>query len=188
MDECLGDSSVSASPWGPPWRPRRLGFQLWSSNSPPPQPPFTLCCLFVRRTPGHQKRRFPELPELETIWGSILNIARGKHCTQTRHRAGLCTRPLGGVCSPGQLQPFERGFGQYLTLEEFWSWVPFSCTLRECGAWGRQRVCPQGRRWAGGAVQRLQMCAWGWGCQKGVFAFSCKFQTNHYMEQQGKNK
>lgn len=187
MDECPGDSSVSASPWGPPWRPRRPGFQLRSSDSLPPQPLFTLCCLSVRRTPGHQKRRFPELPELDTIWGSILNISQGKRCTQTRHRAGLCTRPLGGVCSPGQLQPFERGFGQYLTLEEFWSWVPFSCTLRaNAGLQADKRVCPQSRRWAGGAV--AEMCVLGGGGgQNGVFASSCKFQTNHSMEQQGKH-
>lgn len=30
--------------------------------------------------------------------------------------------------SSWQLQLVERGSGQYLTSEEFWSWLPFSCT------------------------------------------------------------
>ncbi|KAK2492374.1 hypothetical protein MC885_016819 [Smutsia gigantea] len=78
MDECPGDSPVSASPGGPPWPPHRPRFQLRVSNSLPSQPPFTLCCLFVHRAPGHQKRRFPEYPELEAISGSVLNIFGGE--------------------------------------------------------------------------------------------------------------
>lgn len=96
MDECPGDSSVSASPGGPPWRPRRQHFQLPFSNSLPSQPRFTLCCLSVRRAPGHRKRRFPECPGLETITASVLNIFRGKRCANSSLR-GASHRPLEGV-------------------------------------------------------------------------------------------
>ncbi|KAB0395920.1 hypothetical protein E2I00_016705 [Balaenoptera physalus] len=95
MDECPGDSSVSASPRGPPWCPRRLRFGLRPSNSLLPQPLFTLCCLFVRRAPRHRKRRFPERPELETLSSSVFDIFRGKRCVKTLHCPGLRTGPLG---------------------------------------------------------------------------------------------
>lgn len=183
MDECPGDSSVSASPRGPPWRPRRPHFQLRCSNSLPSQPPFTLCCLFVRRAPAHRKRRFPECPELETITGSVF-VFRGKRGANSALRRAL-HGPLEGVYSSKELQPSERGSGQYLTSEAFWSWVPFSCTPRECGASSRQRVCPKaGRLCAGGVVAETKdVCArGGGGCQRGVFLSSGKLQTNHYTE------
>lgn len=142
MDQCPGDSSVSASAGGPPWRPRGPHFQLRFSNSLPSQPPFTLCCLFVRRAPGHRKRRLPECQELETITGSVLNIFGGKRCANSSLRWALLG-PLEGVYSSRELQPSERGSGQYLTSEAFWSWVPFSCTPCGCGASGRQRIFPE---------------------------------------------
>lgn len=171
MDECPGDSSVSASPRGPPWRPRRPRFQLRPSNSLPPQPPFILCCLFVRRAPGHRKRRFPELSELETIWGSVLNISRGKRCVQAHHRAELCSRPLGGVCSAGQLQPFERGSGQFLTSEEFGVGFPSAARSANVG-FQADKEGPQSRRCAGGAVAETKdVCAWGAGVSEGCICF-----------------
>lgn len=94
------------------------------------------------RAPGHRKRRLPECQELETITGSVLNIFGGKRCANSSLRWALLG-PLEGVYSSRELQPSERGSGQYLTSEAFWSWVPFSCTPCGCGASGRQRIFPE---------------------------------------------
>lgn len=105
---------------------------------------------------------------METIGGSGLNIFRGKRCAHTRHRLGLCTGPLAGVCPPRQLRPLDRGSGQYLTSAEFWRWVIFSCKFRECKASGRQRA-RRSRRSAGSAVGRRDqrcMCLGGGGVRR----------------------
>lgn len=176
MDECPGDSSAAASPRGPPRRPRRPHFQLRLSNSLPSQPPFTLCCLFVRRAPGHRKRRFPECQGSETITGSVFKIFRGKRGADSSLRRAL-HGPLEGVYSSRELQPSERGSGQYLTSKAFWSWVPVSCTPRECGASGRQRVgpesCPESRLalCRRGGCPTKDVCAWGWGMSTGCVSF-----------------
>lgn len=121
MDQCPGDNSMSESPWG------HSGAHTGHISNPslhslPSQPLFTLWCLFICRVPEHWKKRFPELPELDTIPCSDLNIFGGKCCTKTLPQAwGLCTRRLGEVYLPRswQLELVERGFGQYLTLAEF---------------------------------------------------------------------
>lgn len=108
MGECPGDSSESASPRGLPGHPHRRRLQLCSSKSFLPRPPFTLCCLFVRRAAGCRKRGVPERPELETLSASALDIFRGKRCVPTLHRAGPRTGEE--VYFPWQLPPLAASW------------------------------------------------------------------------------
>lgn len=124
---------MSASHGPVPWRQLHVRVTLGHpgahtghiSNSSlhplPSQSPFTLWCLFVRRVPGHWKKRVPAHLELETTPGLDLNLFGGKCCTKLPFSLGTLHQEAGrsGLPPSGQLELAERGFGQYLTLGEF---------------------------------------------------------------------
>lgn len=180
MDECPGDSSVSASPRGSPRHPHRRRLQLCSSNSLLPRPPFTLCCLFVRRATGCRKRGVPERPELETHSASALDIFRGKRAASQLFTASALAPvkefTFPGSCHPLQLVSIERGAGQYITSEEFPSAAPRQRGLR------RQSSAPDRLRAGGAVAETRTVCSWGAGAGEGlrrvcVFLRACLRRT-----------
>lgn len=180
MDECPGDSSVSASPRGPPWRPERPRFQLRRSpHCPPPRPPLTLRCLFTRRAPGHRKRPFPERSgggrrgrPFGVQAPLSFQVSAAPTLVTTGGFAPGLWQERARPPPPGRLQPWERGSGQSLTWGGVWERGSSRLRVAPVRGCRQTKSAPKPASCRKPRVEETQdVCACGAGVSEGCICF-----------------